>query len=422
MIEVKQKKFVLGELFCGPGGMAIAADNVSVFDTKGIKYFVSHKWGLDFSKAACATFEKNLKKHSPDVEAICQDVNDFINSGLTEERRITALAFGFPCNSFSSAGEREGLNSKRFGHLYKAGIAVMEAYNPEWFIAENVSGISSHESGKVFKKILQDLADAGKGYNVVAHLYKFEEYGVPQARHRYVIVGIRCDIAKTQQLVFKVPASTHGPDKKSFVTAAEALASVHNTTSWGSSFTRQAERVCWRLKFTAPGENAWTLDELIDESKYPNEKLEQYLKRLPWYDEDIAPLGSIDAIRQKIAWARLKNCNKARMSQIYRRLEPGKPAYTITGSGGGGTHVYHWAEHRALTNEERAALQTFPKDFEFCGQKEEIRKQIGMAVPTDGAKVIFEAILNTFAHKKYSAVEPNPDFCFSPQKRSAEEQ
>ena len=188
------------------------------------------------------------------------------------------------------------------------------------------------------------------------------------------------------------------------------------TTSWGSSFTRQAERVCWRLKFTAPGENAWTLDELIDESKYPNEKLEQYLKRLPWYDEDIAPLGSIDAIRQKIAWARLKNCNKARMSQIYRRLEPGKPAYTITGSGGGGTHVYHWAEHRALTNEERA------KDFEFCGQKEEIRKQIGMAVPTDGAKVIFEAILNTFAHKKYSAVEPNPDFCFSPQKRSAEEQ
>ena len=95
MIEVKQKKFVLGELFCGPGGMAIAADNVSVFDKKGIKYFVSHKWGLDFSKAACATFEKNLKKHSPDVEAICQDVNDFINSGLTEERRITALAFGF---------------------------------------------------------------------------------------------------------------------------------------------------------------------------------------------------------------------------------------------------------------------------------------------------------------------------------------
>ncbi len=422
MSDVKQKKFVLGELFCGPGGMAIAADNVSVLDKNEVKYFVSHKWGLDFSKAACATFEKNLKKHSPDVEAICQDVNDFINSGLTEKRKITALAFGFPCNSFSSAGEREGLNSEKFGHLYKAGVAVMNAYDPEWFIAENVSGISSHDSGKAFKKILQDLANAGKGYNVVAHLYKFEEYGVPQARHRYVIVGIRGDIAQAQQLVFKVPATTHGPEKKSFVTVAEALASVHNTTSWGSSFTQQAERVRWRLKFTASGENAWKLDDLIDESKYPNEKLEKYLKELPWYNEDIAPLGTIEAIRQKIAWSRLKNCTRARMSQIYRRLEPGKPAYTITGSGGGGTHVYHWSEHRALTNEERAALQTFPKDFEFCGKKEEIRKQIGMAVPTDGVKVIFEAILNTFAHNEYPAVEPNPDFCFSPEKESAKGQ
>jgi DNA (cytosine-5)-methyltransferase 1 len=77
-------------------------------------------------------------------------------------------------------------------------------------------------------------------------------------------------------------------------------------------------------------------------------------------------------------------------------LVANEPAYTITGSGGGGTHVYHWKEPRALTNRERARLQTFPDDFVFVGTKESVRKQIGMAVPPLGAKIIFEQILKCF--------------------------
>ncbi|MFH1246146.1 MAG: DNA cytosine methyltransferase, partial [Candidatus Omnitrophota bacterium] len=95
--------------------------------------------------------------------------------------------------------------------------------------------------------------------------------------------------------------------------------------------------------------------------------------------------------------------NGAKISQIYKRLDPNKPAYTVTGSGGGGTHVYHWADNRALTNRERARLQTFPDTFIFEGSKESVRKQIGMAVPPKGVKVIFEAILKTFAGIKYPA-------------------
>ena len=81
------------------------------------------------------------------------------------------------------------------------------------------------------------------------------------------------------------------------------------------------------------------------------------------------------------------------ISQIYRRLDPKKPSYTITGSGGGGTHVYHWKEPRALTNRERARLQTFPDSFTFHGGKESVRKQIGMAVPPKGMEAIFKAVL-----------------------------
>ena len=97
----------------------------------------------------------------------------------------------------------------------------------------------------------------------------------------------------------------------------------------------------------------------------------------------------------------------AKISQIYRRLDPNKPSYTVTGSGGGGTHVYHWKENRALTNRERARLQTFPDNFIFEGSKESVRKQIGMAVPVEGAKIIFNAILKTFAKCDYNYIEQN---------------
>ena len=68
--------------------------------------------------------------------------------------------------------------------------------------------------------------------------------------------------------------------------------------------------------------------------------------------------------------------------------------------------MYHWKENRALTNRERARLQTFPDDFKFIGSKESVRKQIGMAVPPEGAKVVMEAVLKTFAGIKYRSVKP----------------
>jgi len=68
--------------------------------------------------------------------------------------------------------------------------------------------------------------------------------------------------------------------------------------------------------------------------------------------------------------------------------------------------MYHWSdEQRELTNRERARIQTFPDDFEFVGNYSSVRKQIGMAVPPKGAKIIFDAVLNTFAGIKYPYIE-----------------
>ena len=87
----------------------------------------------------------------------------------------------------------------------------------------------------------------------------------------------------------------------------------------------------------------------------------------------------------------MPNVKSARMSQIYKKLDSNKPAYTVTGSGGGGTHVYHYKENRALTNRERARLQTFDDTYQFIGSKESVRRQIGMAVPVLAAKQIMKS-------------------------------
>ena len=346
--------FQLGELFCGPGGIALGAKMASIcIDNQ--KFTISHQWANDIDSGTCQTYINNICPNTPD-SVICQDVRELDLESLTP---ISALAFGFPCNDFSSVGEQKGINGK-YGPLYLYGVNVLKKFQPDWFIAENVSGLQSSNEGKAFATILKALNDTN--YNIYPHLYKFEEYGVPQARHRVIIVGIRKDI----NLKFKIPHPTHIDNPVSCATAINTPPITEN--HFNNELTKQAPQVIERLKHIKPGQNAF------------NANLPEHLK------------------------LKVKG---ATISQIYKRLDPNKPAYTVTGSGGGGTHIYHWSENRALTNRERARLQTFPDDFVFLGSKESVRKQIGMAVPPMGIKIILESILKTFAGIEYQYTNQN---------------
>lgn len=352
----RDKIFKLAELFCGPGGLSLGAMSASVADSKGRFYRVRPIWANDIDPDACRTYAKNIHGGRRDG-VVCGPIQDVDLKAIPS---FDALAFGFPCNDFSVVGEQKGFHGK-FGPLYTYGVKAIEIHNPKWFFAENVSGLQSANSGTAFAKILGDLGAAGKGYRVTVHLYRFEEYGVPQTRHRIVIIGIRKDLG----LEFKVPAPTTAGK---YVSSREAIENPPILPdAYNNERTAQAKAVIERLKHIPPGENAWFGG------------LPEHLRL---------------------------NVRMARLSQIYKRLHPDKPAYTITGSGGGGTHGYHWQEDRALTNRERARLQTFPDDFIFEGPKESVRKQIGMAVPPRGAKVIVEAVLKTFAKVPYKSVSP----------------
>ncbi|PIQ69680.1 MAG: DNA (cytosine-5-)-methyltransferase [Candidatus Tagabacteria bacterium CG_4_10_14_0_2_um_filter_40_13] len=352
----KKITFKLAELFCGPGGLSLGLISASAADDQEKTYIIKPLWANDIDNNSCRTYARNIHNRD-DVNVVCAPVEKI---NFENVPAFDVLAFGFPCNDFSVVGEQKGFNGK-YGPLYTYGIKAINVHNPKWFIAENVSGLQSANNGKAFEKILCDLENAGKGYRVTAHLYKFEEYGVPQARHRIVMVGIRKDLG----LEFKVPAPTTA---NKYVSAKEAIENPPiPKNAPNHEITTQAKIVVERLKHIPPGENVWY------------EGVPEHLRL---------------------------NVKNAKMSQIYKRLRPDKPSYTITGSGGGGTHGYHWSENRALTNRERARLQTFPDDFIFEGSKESARKQIGMAVPPRGARIIAESVLKTFAGVSYEWVPP----------------
>lgn len=337
-----------------PGGIGYA-----LTQTSSDEHYFEHVFATDYDRDTCETYKNNVLKHSPEAISCCEDVRKLDTDSIPE---ADGFLYGFPCNDFSLVGESKGLEGN-YGGLYTYGVKYINRVNPLFFFAENVSGLSSANDGKAFNQILHDLNHAGKyGYTITAHLYKFEDYGVPQARHRYILIGIRGDLAKE----FNVPAPTG-----EFVTCKEAIENIPASAPNQES-TRQSKTVVERLNLIPEGMNVWQAEEagLLPE--------------------------------------RLKlNVKGARLSQIYRRLDSSKPAYTVTGSGGGGTHVYHWSEPRALTNRERARLQTFPDDFKFCGSKESVRKQIGMAVPCKGAAIILQAVLNTLEGKEYASVKPS---------------
>jgi DNA (cytosine-5)-methyltransferase 1 len=357
--EITKKAFTVGEMYSGPGGIGLALSQTK-HKTKSHNFEFQHSWATDYDPDTCRTYKNNLLKNNVNFLSICSDVKDLDIASLPI---VDGFLYGFPCNDFSLVGESLGIDGK-FGGLYKYGINFINHSNPLFIFAENVSGISSSNSGNTFELILSELNNAGKfGYDLSVHHYKFEEYGVPQARHRYIIIGTRGDLG----LSFNVPKPS-----MQLKTCFDAITVPPiSSDAFNNELTNQSKTVVERLKLIKPGENAWTAN------------LPEHLKL---------------------------NVKGATISQIYKRLDPNKPSYTVTGSGGGGTHVYHWEEPRALTNRERARLQTFPDDFIFHGSKESVRAQIGMAVPVDGAKVILNALLMTFAKKKYPSVDPSNGF------------
>ena len=145
-----KRSFTVGEMYSGPGGIGLALSN-SKHATRGYALSFEHAWATDYDPDTCRTYKNNLLSQSPSALSICSDVKDLDIDSLPI---VDGFLYGFPCNDFSLVGESLGIDGK-FGGLYKFGVDFINRSNPLFIFAENVSGISSSNSGNTFQRIVR---------------------------------------------------------------------------------------------------------------------------------------------------------------------------------------------------------------------------------------------------------------------------
>lgn len=339
-----ENEYSILELFAGAGGLAIGLEKA------GLKCVALN----EIDKWACQT----LRNNRPNWNVLEGDIKDFDFSKF--KNSVDVVTGGFPCQAFSYAGKKLGLNDAR-GTLFYEFARVVQEVKPAICIGENVRGLLSHEKGKTLQGMISILDEIG--YKVApVQVLKAINFRVPQKRERLILVGIRKDI----DIEFEYP---------------------------------KPSRKIYNLKDALKKGELYNCDVPKSEgSTYPEHKKE-VLDLVPpkgyWRD---LPL---DIQKEYMGKSFYLGGGKTGMA---RRIGWDEPSLTLTCSPAQKqTERCHPDETRPFTVREYARIQTFPDDWKFAGSISQQYKQIGNAVPVNLAREIGYSIikaLNEYYVKK----------------------
>ncbi|WP_170922630.1 DNA cytosine methyltransferase [Nesterenkonia sp. PF2B19] len=297
--------------------------------------------GLDlgFEAAGCETiaavdndFEacKTLRHNRPEWNVFEGDICDY-NPSM---RGVDIVIGGPPCQGFSSAGKGDPNDPRNF--LWKEYMRVVERLKPRAMVLENVSALTHKKNGDHLTGIMSGLE--AQGYQFAYGVLNAADFGVPQARRRLVVIGLR-------EGKPSLPEPTHA---RKHVTVRDAIADIDGEfdEDWSHTPPKHAAHVAERWSELGPGETD-------------------------------------------------PNYRRA-------RLDPDKPATTIRAGGGYGPKGNHLAgfhppihpfQPRQLTVREAARLQSFPDTWILKGSKTAQGRQIGNAVPVKLAEAIAHQVV-----------------------------
>jgi len=364
----RNAKLTAVDLFAGAGGLSLG------FKQAGFRIVFAVE-----KEIYCAeTYKKNHGEMN--IKVILEDISktDFLET-LKENRLnrgdIDILLSGPPCQGFSISNMRTRSMDNPHNHLFKEFIRAVEEIYPKWILFENVSGIVNFEKCEIVETIKNKLEELG--YSCVSSVLNAADYGVPQIRRRFFIVGNRMDIQ------FSLPSPSHGFNGKPYVTVRDAIFDLpilengnkydclqyqfNNTDiteyqremrkNYSSEYcmnnqvTKNNNMVIDRYKFIPPGGN-W--------EHIPSELMQNYKNR--------------------------NNCH----SGIYKRLKWDEPSIVI--SNFRKNMLIHPEQHRGLSIREAARLQSFPDNYIFFGSLGDQQQQVANAVPPLLARSIAAAI------------------------------
>ena len=343
----------------------------------------------DITKFACNTIRQNRSEIPCDEGDITNiSSKEILKKSKHKKGEIDVVIGGPPCQSFSTAGARKGLEDKR-GMALLEFIRVIRDVQPKFFVFENVPGLKSiakkhisfydrmsvdkktlssdQQYGSLFGEILDEFNKLKK-YKSDWDILNSADYGVPQKRKRLILIGSKTMDPKIifekikKNAKFADPKKAEEEGKKPWKTLRDALDGLK--------------------------------DDKMERTEFP--KWGKYLKHIPaggcWVD--------LPENLKKEAMGRAANSDDPKRkgkqggrTGFFRRLSWDKPSPTlVTSPSQMGTCLCHPDEDRPLTVKEYAKLQGFPAGWKFIGSTSQKYRMIGEAVPVPLAKVIAKTV------------------------------
>lgn len=331
----KKKTRTCIELFAGAGGLALGLEQAG-FEEIGL---------VEFDAKACETLRINRPKWNILEEDIVEvSKRDLLNEFNLKEGELDLLSGGYPCQSFSYAGKKLGLEDVR-GTMFYYYAEFLRQLKPKMFLAENVKGLTTHDKGKTIQTMIDVFEDLD--YSVEWKVLNAWDYGVAEKRQRVVIIGIRNDLK--DKIKFEYPE----PHEYKPV-LRDALKDVPDSP--GAKYPESKKKV---FDLVPPG-GYWR--------DLPDDVAKDYMKSCYYMG------GGRTGIARRISWD--EPCLTLTCSPMMKQ-----------------TDRCHPDESRPFTTREYARIQSFPDEWQFAGKVNDVYKQIGNAVPVNLANCVGESII-----------------------------
>lgn len=353
-------------LFTGAGGMEIGLEAAGFDAAVCVEIDPDSRATLRHNRPDWTLFEDSQDRAPGDIRRI--GANELLLKAGLKYGEAALVTGGAPCQPFSNMGKRLGSEDPRNGDLFLEFVRIVKGTGPQGFIFENVAGIAQGRHEQVIAYMREQFA--GSGYQVAFEVVNAADYGVPQQRKRFIMLGRRNGMPS-----FPLPTHAQNGKRPAFIVptvSSEPQPWKTVAQAFGAMSRDRIERAdC--IGMTHAG---YMVDRMAMIPQGKNFKV------LPF---DLRPK----------CW----QSGKHQGQDTFGRMEENKPAPTIRTAGYNptkGKYIHPW-ENRGLNTAEMAALQSFPEEWHFrsLGNRPSIvsiGRQIGNAVPPGLALALGRAI------------------------------
>ena len=356
------------DLFAGAGGLSLGfeeADFIVIFAVENNIY-------------SAETYKANRNKRN--TELIFSDISkisfkDILKKFGLKKGEIDILLSGPPCQGFSISNTRTRTMDNPQSHLFKEFLRAVKEIYPKWILFENVSGIVNFQKGKVIEIMNAELDRCG--YLCTWDILNVADYGVPQLRRRFFLIGNRMGIK------FSFPQCTHGTGRKPYITVRDAISNLPLLEN-GNKIDSLPYRYNGSKLSKYQREMLKSWNKNYCKNNYVTKNNDLVMNRYKF----IPPGGNWQDIPDYLMrnYKNKKNCHTG----IYKRLKWNEPSIVI--SNFRKCMLIHPEQDRGLSVREAARLQSFPDRYIFYGTSGAQQQQVANAVPPLLAKSITVAI------------------------------